>query len=551
MAIAVTAVANPDAAFVGLTANTFTGDPQAVFEVLVPVGNATFVNNPYFTDMTSWTVAGATSSAITAARLVVNAPSNATPSATTVTQTIGPTITGSRRYLVQFWAKASVATTIQVLWGKVTTPVAVTTVWAFYSFYVTTGVTTDQVLQFQLGGKSAAYVFTLDSVNVTPPPTGATNATTIEAGLRFTVVTAGAITHIRFYKPLGDPQTSRKVTLWNVGTGAVIGSGTSVNEPAVEGFVTVALDVPAAVTTGTTYCASYASTAPGLWTTAATPWNPPYNTAYLNITPTTSATSAIGVMPATVDATKNNMVDVILRLTTNVTAVTVGRQDPSGFSALIRYGESIPVVAGYLSVSDHECPFDVPVSYVVAQAIPVGSETGTSNVVTLASNGQTWLKDPTSPGRNLIIPVMTSMTGATRAAQAGVFTILDRANPVVVSTVRASMAATLTCYTLTDSQEQAMIDALGSGSVLLLSGPAAEIGAMYIAIGDVGAEMVGLVTEPARLWTLPFQVVDRPIGVTSPNNVDRTWRAVKTKYATCADLTATGKTWQVLIDSGP
>jgi hypothetical protein len=233
------------------------------------------------------------------------------------------------------------------------------------------------------------------------------------------------------------------------------------------------------------------------------------------------------------------------------TSVTIGRQDPTGFTAMIRFGESIPVSGGTVTVEDYEAPLDKPVYYVVTQLTPTGNDTGTSNVVTVPSHGYTWIKDPSYTGRNMVIPVVTNVTGLTRAAQSGVFQILDRANPIVVSTVRAGLSATLTCHTLTRTQEQALLDILSSGNVLLLQGPPNELGNRYVAIGDVGEELVGLVTDEARVWTLPFTTVDRPAGIASPNPVDNTWRAVKTKYATWGDLTASGLTWQQLVDSGP
>jgi hypothetical protein len=546
-AIAVTATANVAAAGVNITASTLTGDQQSMYELLIPAGRANLVLNGDFTSLSYWNFYGTTATNLVGGRLVVDAPAGGGLYDVLIVQNLPVPTTG--RYLVQFWAKASVPHNLQFVLGPVLT-VALDTTWKLYSFYFDAPANPSAQLWFGLGG-GAAFTLTLDSIAIYAVDAPATtNVSTVEAGVRFTVSVAGSITGIRFYKPLGDPQTSRKLTLWNVATATALGTAESANETG-EGWISVNLTKPVAVTPGTTYSASYSSLAPGKWTNAASGY-PPYNTAVGNLTPTTSATSAtIGQLPSVVDATKNTMVDVVYRLTSAVTSVSIGRQDPTGFSQLIRYGEAIPISGGYLVVTDYEAPFDVPLTYTVTQAVPAGSDAGTSTVVVLPSNGLTWLKDPTAPGRNLIIPVITSLTGMTRAAQSGVFTILDRANPVIVSTVRAAMSATLTCHTLTEGQEQQLIALLATGDVLLLSGPASQLGAKYVAVGDVATELVGLVTEPARLWTLPIQVVDRPVGVTSPNNVSRSWRAVRSTYATWGDLAATGKTWQQLLDSGP
>lgn len=237
--------------------------------------------------------------------------------------------------------------------------------------------------------------------------------------------------------------------------------------------------------------------------------------------------------------------------TPTITAVTIGRQDPSGFQQLIRYGESVPVPAGgIVVVDDYEAPLDVPVTYTIAQQAPAGSTVGTSAAVTVPSQGKTWLKDPSYPTRNMIVPIVTSSKNLTRAAQSGLFPILGRANPVVITTVRAGPAAVLTLHTLTDAQRRSMVDILASGSVLLFQTPPSEVGSIYIYIGDVVEERIGLVQEQSRQWTLPINVVDRPAGLANANTTDRSWRKVRTTYLTWGDLIATGKTNQQLLDGG-
>lgn len=521
-------------------------DPVSLFELYVPQGKANQVLTPGFASLTSWTVTGATSSSVATGRLVVGVPAGSTPATVTVKQIIA--VAAAATFVVEFSAKASIATAVTVAFGSTNT-VNVGTGWQRYKVFCTAPVNAATVLTFGVGA-AAAYTLTLD--NVTVLNAAASGAERVqpnrECGFRFTVSSAGVILAIRFYKPTGDPTTSRAVTLWDVATGTSLGRSTTVAETG-QGWITVPLDPPVAVATGKTYSASYSVTGAAKWTTDA---GSGYPVVSGPVTATGGAFQAgAGQYPSNPDSGWCYMADVVYQQAATTTAVTVGRNDPSGFSQLIRYGQSVVLTSGLLVIDDFEAPFDVPISYVVAQAVPVGADTGTSSVITLASNGQTWLKDPTSPGRNMVVPVVTAMTGLTRAAQAGTFTILGRANPLVVSTIRASMSASLACYTLTAAQEQQMAGILASGAVLLLAGPPSETGSAYIAVGDVGEELVGLVSEPSRLWVLPFQVVDRPSGLTSPNVRDRSWRAVRSKYATSGDLAATGKTWRELLEQGP
>lgn len=245
-------------------------------------------------------------------------------------------------------------------------------------------------------------------------------------------------------------------------------------------------------------------------------------------------------------------ITVTATMSASITAVTIGRNDPNGFSQLIRQGASIPVTGGTVTVVDYEAPLDVEVSYVVSQLTPVGSEVGYSANVKLASEGRTWLKDPGYPGRNMVIPVVTSIADLTRPARAGIFNVIDRANPVVVATRRGGPGGILICHTLTLDQRDELNLLLSRGTTLLLQTPVIEqFGSAYVAVTDAVETRVGLAFEESRRFTLPFVVVDRPDGLASASTVDKTWRALKNKYLTWGDQTATGKTYQQVLESGP
>lgn len=236
------------------------------------------------------------------------------------------------------------------------------------------------------------------------------------------------------------------------------------------------------------------------------------------------------------------------------TQVSVGRNDPDGFSYLLRAGDKVTLSAGLATVEDFEAPLDVPVSYVATKVTPAPppAASATSAVVTIPSNDLVWLKDPAYPSRNMVVPIVTSIPQLLSVSRAGVFPILDRAAPIVVANRRQLPTGTLTIHTLTDGQRQQVADLMARGSVVMLqANPSTGWGSRYIHVTDVTEARVGLVSEPARRWSMPFLVVDRPEGLSVAATTAKTWASVKAIYPTWADLKATAKTWEQLLEDGP
>lgn len=234
--------------------------------------------------------------------------------------------------------------------------------------------------------------------------------------------------------------------------------------------------------------------------------------------------------------------------------ITVGRVGPDGFEQLIRNGDQIPSPGGHVVMDDFECPLDVPVYYVATQAVPPGSPnevlTSTPPII-LASNGYSWLKDPGYPGLNMRVPVVTSIATLNRTARSGVFPILDRVNPIVVTAKRQGPTGTLVMHTLTDAQRIKLTDLIARGTVLLLQTPSAYgFGSQYVWMGDVEEARLSIAQRQERRWTMPFMVVDRPEGLDHQPTLLNTWNDVKLTYATWADLAATGMTWGELLEEG-
>lgn len=243
-------------------------------------------------------------------------------------------------------------------------------------------------------------------------------------------------------------------------------------------------------------------------------------------------------------------VSVAIQMAATVTAVQVRRYDPNGFETVIRAGESMPLTNGFGVYYDYEAPLDVVVHYEISQVAPAGAETAKSNDVTVVSNGISWLKDPGVPTRNLPVFIVTSIPELTRPARAGVFQVVNRTAPVVVSSMRQAEQGEITFHTTTDVERSKVEALIRSGQVLLFQSPGTYgWGSRYIHVGDVVEARVGVAMEPMRRWVMPFIVVDRPAGLASAP-VGASWNDGKVKYPTWDALKASKRTWESILVEG-
>lgn len=229
---------------------------------------------------------------------------------------------------------------------------------------------------------------------------------------------------------------------------------------------------------------------------------------------------------------------LLITMDAAVTSCKLQRCDPSGFETVIRSGASIALIDGAAVVYDFEAPLDVPVYWEAVDTADPPADTATSVKVVIESHGYSWLKDPGLPSRNLKVPVTTSIAELTRAARAGVFDVINRTYPVVISSLRRGPSGDLVLHTYNDGERERMMTLLSRGTVLLFQTPdGMGWGSRYIHVGDVSEARVGLAMEQARKWTLPFTVVDRPVGLaTAPPGT--TWQDVDSQNAD----------WQTLYD---
>lgn len=238
---------------------------------------------------------------------------------------------------------------------------------------------------------------------------------------------------------------------------------------------------------------------------------------------------------------------------TGVTNVSVIRVEYDGSETTIRAGAAFLLANGGGFIEDYEVPLDRAVSYRVNQVTPVGAAVATSPGITIVSeHDYTYLKDPAIPTRNMRLDYIEDIRATARSSRAGVFDIIDRANPVVVTGIRQGWTGDLTMWTYTEAERTSMEILLGRGAVLLLSTPPEYgVGNAYVYVGDVACDRLGTVgTEQTRHWTLPLTAVDRPATLATMPLGTR-WIDVKNRWATCGDLYATGMTWTQLLNYTP
>lgn len=167
--------------------------------------------------------------------------------------------------------------------------------------------------------------------------------------------------------------------------------------------------------------------------------------------------------------------------------------------------------APVMTLVDTEAPLDVPIRYELS-APDQPAFRAISEPVTLPSGGRTWLSHPYS-GATLVVTVAEE-PDQTRAISRGVFEVIGRARPIAINAnQRQSSSASLTVWTETFAERDALLAMLDDGAPLLLRAPA-ELGhgpSEWLSIGDVTYKAVGHgAWEHTREFTLPYVVVDAP-----------------------------------------
>lgn len=232
---------------------------------------------------------------------------------------------------------------------------------------------------------------------------------------------------------------------------------------------------------------------------------------------------------------------VLLSVTRNSgTAATIhmDRLDDDGLTREVRNlsGGDIDISSGSAVVTDYEYRYGTTVTYRVRE------EPTTSQDFAMDADA-VWLTHIGVPTRSVTLFV-AEFGELTRPVERGVFAVLGRAEPIIVTGNRRSAPAGLIhARTKTHEERLALAAVLDDGSPLLLNVPVSldwGLESAYVSFGDVTeSRTIDWAGHPWREWSLPYQVVARPVGGT---RAGVTWSDGAGLYATWSSVPG-GKTW--------
>jgi hypothetical protein len=229
--------------------------------------------------------------------------------------------------------------------------------------------------------------------------------------------------------------------------------------------------------------------------------------------------------------------------------LTVMRTNPDGTQTVVRTvdGNPLQLSSGTGTVYDYEMALGSPVSYTTIE-VP-----GIASLQVTVTSSQAWLVHPGVPSLSQPIRFAPNPTPRrTRPVVRGVFNVMGRANPVVVTDgVRHGRMLTLTVHLQTAAALEAFENLTADAATLLLNVPTTlnyNVPTAYIAIGDI--ESLPVVDKVVEQWftaTMPYYEVDRPAGGVQSS---RTWSDILAGYGSWSAVLAGFKTWNDVL-TGP
>jgi hypothetical protein len=230
------------------------------------------------------------------------------------------------------------------------------------------------------------------------------------------------------------------------------------------------------------------------------------------------------------------------------TSTTVTRLNPDGTTTTVRTtdGNPLPLSAGTGLVYDYEMFYGQPVSYSSLET------PGTVSASVQVDQSQVWLVHPGVPALSQPLDLLPgSLLEEAYTTKQGVFYAQGRTNPLVVTDgARKGASSQLVILTSTLPQIDQLRALVSGAGVLLLNIPAQlNVGfqSCYVAAQDMKiARLTDVVIDAYRSITLPFVVVDRPVG---GSMAQRTY-ADLLNYSTYAALQAAYASYTALL-AGP
>jgi hypothetical protein len=203
------------------------------------------------------------------------------------------------------------------------------------------------------------------------------------------------------------------------------------------------------------------------------------------------------------------------------TSTTVTRLNPDGTTTAVRTtdGNPLPLSAGTGLIYDYEMFYGQLVSYSSLET------PGTVSASVEVDQSQVWLVHPGVPALSQPLDLLPgSLLEEAYTTKQGVFYAMGRTNPLVVTDgARKGASSQLVILTSTLSQIDQLRALVSDAGVLLLNIPAQlNLGfqSCYVAAQDMKiARLTDVVIDTYRSITLPFVVVDRPVGGTMAQRI--------------------------------
>lgn len=202
----------------------------------------------------------------------------------------------------------------------------------------------------------------------------------------------------------------------------------------------------------------------------------------------------------------------------------------------VRGASAVAVTATALPVDDYEFTPDTLNYY---RVVPLAHDEQDDSI-TPDLAGQWWLKHIRFPFLNMII-TPSNVGDVTRPSMSGVFNVIGRALPVIVSLPRASAQWSLTVATQDLTELAALNALLATGDVLLLQVPSGSIiDGGYFAAGDT-TETRNTVPSQRRWVTIPLTEAAAPDP--SVTGTTAIWQSLIDDYAEWGDVRSALSTW--------
>lgn len=163
-----------------------------------------------------------------------------------------------------------------------------------------------------------------------------------------------------------------------------------------------------------------------------------------------------------------------------------------------------------------------------------------------ANTSPYWIKNPNRPGQNTRVEIMELVPTA-RQGRNGVFPILGRSFPVVVSDTMTSRSFSLVMDAGSRSAARDLEARFAIGNPMYLQAPSGsdDVPTLYFVVDKCTVEQDA---KQAASWTVSVDCTECAMPNPTVYGDTYIWNDVVTGYATWADVIAGNATWSALID---